>query len=89
MAFRWVPGKTVLIALNLVLATVACRADEPAKASSEQDVVYTKAGNDELRLDVSTPGGVAADAALPAVVVIHGGACARATRPTSGESPAS
>jgi acetyl esterase/lipase len=73
MACRWVSGKTVLTALFVIYATVPCRADEPAKASSEQDVVYTKAGNDELRLDVSTPGGVAADAVLPAVVVIHGG----------------
>lgn len=73
MACRWVSGKTFPIALLMFVATVPCRGDEPAKASSEQDVVYTKAGNDELRLDVSTPGGVAADAVLPAVVVIHGG----------------
>ena len=73
MSCRWVGGKIVPIALFVVLATSACRADEPAKASSEQDVVYTKAGNDELRLDVMTPAGVAADAVLPAVVVIHGG----------------
>ena len=74
MAFRWLAGKTVPIALFVAFATVASRADEPAKGSSEQDVVYTKAGSHELRLDVSTPGAVAADAVLPAVVVIHGGA---------------
>jgi len=71
MACRWVSGKTVPIALFVFFATAACRADEPAKASSEQDVVYTKAGNDELRLDVSTP--AAKEGLFPAVVVIHGG----------------
>jgi acetyl esterase/lipase len=48
------------------------RADEPAKASSEQNIVYSKAGAVELKVDVSRPAGK--EGALPAVVLIHGGA---------------
>ncbi len=47
-------------------------ADEPATPASERDVVYTKAGPDELKLDVSRPAGN--DGVFPAVLVIHGGA---------------
>ena len=71
MVSRWV-YRTSLAILVVVLASVKGRADEPAKASSEQDVVYTKAGSDELKLDVSRP--VGKDGLFPAVVLIHGGA---------------
>ena len=46
--------------------------DEPAKAANEQNIVYTKAGTEELKLDVSRPD--AKEGLFPAVVVIHGGA---------------
>lgn len=52
-------------------SAVVCNADEPAKAASEQDVVYTKAGADDLKLDISRPSGK--DGVFPAVLVIHGG----------------
>ena len=63
------------------------RADEPAKAASEQDVVYTKAGTDELKLDVARPAGK--EGLFPAVLLIHGGAWRAGNksdvRPIAGE----
>jgi acetyl esterase/lipase len=56
----------------LWFTALAYGGDEPAKASSEQDVVYTKAGADELKLDIARPAGK--DGVFPAVLVIHGGA---------------
>jgi acetyl esterase/lipase len=71
MVSRWV-HRTGLAIVLVVSSSANGRADEPAKASSEQDVVYTKAGTDELRLDVSRPAGK--DGMFPAVLLIHGGA---------------
>jgi acetyl esterase/lipase len=45
---------------------------EPPKTTSEQDIVYTKAGSEELKLDLVRPAD--GDGPFPAVVVIHGGA---------------
>jgi acetyl esterase/lipase len=40
--------------------------------TTEQDIIYTKAGSSELKLDVARP--AEGDGPFPAVVVIHGGA---------------
>jgi acetyl esterase/lipase len=61
-----------LATLVVLFRAATCSGDEPAGASTEQDVVYTKAGNLELRLDISRPTGK--EGLLPAVMVIHGGA---------------
>jgi acetyl esterase/lipase len=50
------------------------KAPEP-KLSTEQDVVYAKTGNTELKLDLARPAGPAG--LVPAVLVIHGGAWRR------------
>jgi acetyl esterase/lipase len=71
MASRWVFCTSTPIVL-VALAAATCAADEPAKAASELNIVYTKAGTDELKLDVSRPDGK--DGLFPAVVLIHGGA---------------
>jgi acetyl esterase/lipase len=69
MTSRWV-FRTYLAIVFLGFATVKGTADEPAKAAGEQDIVYTKAGTDALKLDVSRPAGAGV---FPAVLVIHGG----------------
>jgi acetyl esterase/lipase len=56
----------------LVFSAVTSSADEPAKAAGEQNIVYTKGGTVELKLDVSRPEGKGG--LFPAVVLIHGGA---------------
>ena len=71
MAFRRVIRSSVSIGF-LWFLSVACPAEEPAKTANEQDIVYSKAGTDELKLDVSRPPGK--DGLFPAVLVIHGGA---------------
>jgi acetyl esterase/lipase len=71
MASRWVFRTSLAIGFFCSLP-VACLADEPAKALSEQDVVYAKAGADELKLDIARPS--AKEGVFPAVLVIHGGA---------------
>ncbi len=53
-------------ALILLAAPVAA---EP-KIATEDDIVYTKAGDQDLKLDLATPEG---DGPFPAVLVIHGG----------------
>ncbi len=73
MAFRWLLRSSVsIVFLCFVSVASASPADEPAKAANEQDVVYTKPGTDELKLDVSRP--APKEGLFPAVLVIHGGA---------------
>ena len=55
----------------IALAAGTIRADEP-KVKQEQDIVYTKAGGAELKLDLAAPG--QGEGPFPAVLVIHGGA---------------
>jgi acetyl esterase/lipase len=63
-----------LSAALLLLAPLAARADDPpkapAKVTTADDLVYTKAGDVELKLDLARPEG---DGPFPAVLVIHGG----------------
>jgi acetyl esterase/lipase len=62
-----------IAAIVVVWAGAFCASGaEPPRTTTEQDIVYTKAGSDELKLDMARP----ADGAgpFPAVVVIHGGA---------------
>ncbi len=44
---------------------------EETKVASEDDLVYTKAGSTELKLDLARP--AEGEGPFPAVVVIHGG----------------
>ena len=68
--------KRPAFALLLVILAIAVRssatAQEAADVSKTWDIVYSSAGDAELRLDLVQP--VAAKAPGPAVVVIHGGA---------------
>lgn len=53
-----------------VLLAPAVRADEPPVTT--HDIVYTKVGDQELKLDLARP--ASGDGPFPAVLVIHGGA---------------
>ena len=71
MTSRWV-FRTSLAFAFLCSTPLAHPADEPAQTVIEQDIVYSKVGTDELKLDITRP---AAEAGVyPAVFVIHGGA---------------
>jgi acetyl esterase/lipase len=65
-----------MIRTLLLLAPLAALADEPKPSSPKvaiaNDLVYTKAGDVELKLDLARPDG--GDGPFPAVLVIHGGA---------------
>jgi acetyl esterase/lipase len=58
--------------LGLWIAGTPARAQEPAKAQQEWDIVYAKVGPSELKLDIDEP--ARGTGLRPAVVVIHGGA---------------
>ena len=71
MSFRRI--LRVSLTFVLVLCAHAARAaDEPAKAAVLENIVYTKAGTVELKLDLARPAGK--EGLVPAVVLIHGGA---------------
>lgn len=53
----------------LLLASVPARGDEPP--TTINDVVYTKVGDQELKLDLARPAG---EGPFPGLLVIHGGA---------------
>jgi acetyl esterase/lipase len=61
------------------LAAPALSAEPPADVLFEKDVVYGKAGDYELKLDLSRPKDAAAGK-LPCVLVIHGGGWAAGDR---------
>jgi acetyl esterase/lipase len=61
-----------VVGVVLGLLPIAAQAAEPAKVKTELDVVFTKVGDVELKLDLVRP--EQSEAALPAIVVIHGGA---------------
>jgi acetyl esterase/lipase len=58
--------------LILGIGTVIAAGAEPSKTTSEQDIVYTKAGASELKLDLARP--AEGSGPFPAILVIHGGA---------------
>jgi acetyl esterase/lipase len=60
----------VWLLVALAPAPAACRAQD-AKVAIETDLVYTKAGGTELKLDLARP--AEGDGPFPAVLVIHGG----------------
>ena len=60
------------IAFVFALGSLVADGAEPPKTTSEQDIVYTKAGSEDLKLDLARP--AEGDGPFPAVVVIHGGA---------------
>jgi acetyl esterase/lipase len=64
-------GLAVGSMLLSIIAAGAHGADEP-KIKEERDIVYTRVGGTELKLDIAAPEG--GDGPLPAVLVIHGGA---------------
>ena len=57
--------------LGVLAAPAAVRADEP-KVTTAYDVVYSKPGGTDLKLDLSRPAD--GEGPFPAVLVIHGGA---------------
>jgi acetyl esterase/lipase len=59
-------------AIIISSAATAARAGGEAKVEREDDLVYTKVGDRELKLDLARPG--EGEGPFPAVVVIHGGA---------------
>src|SRR5437764_6297738 len=58
--------------LILGFASVTVRAADEPKAATEREIVYTKAGSTELKLDLARP--VRGEGPFPAILVIHGGA---------------
>ena len=60
-----------MMALALTTAIVPACGDEPPKVTTENDVVYTRAGDTDLKIDLARP--AEGDGPFPAVLVIHGG----------------
>jgi len=65
-------SRTWVVVVALAALSVPARAADPLKFVTEYDVAYTKAGDTELKLDMSRP--AEGDGPFPAVLVIHGGA---------------
>lgn len=61
--------RELIVLASLAVAPSLAIADAPPKLS--EDVVYTKAGEQELKLDIVAP--AEGDGPFPAVMVIHGG----------------
>jgi acetyl esterase/lipase len=60
------------VSLGVCFGSIAARGAQEAKLTTEFDIVYTKAGPSELKLDLVRP--AQASELIPAVLVIHGGA---------------
>jgi acetyl esterase/lipase len=71
MACRLIRAFTAAALSCWVVASIAHGA-EPPKTTTEQDIVYTKVGSTELKLDMARPAD--GEGPFPAVMVIHGGA---------------
>ncbi len=67
-----------LSAALALLVSPSVRADDGPKVTTANDLVYTKAGDVELKLDLARPEG--GDGPFPAVLVIHGGGWARGNK---------
>jgi acetyl esterase/lipase len=66
-------SRSALSALALLaIGALPTRGDDAPKVANEFDIVYTKAGDVELKLDLARP--AEGDGPFPAVIVIHGGA---------------
>jgi acetyl esterase/lipase len=68
---RAILGAGVAVCGFWAFAQPAAAGDEP-KTKTEQDIVYSKTANSELKLDFARP--AEGDGPFPAVVIIHGGA---------------
>jgi acetyl esterase/lipase len=66
-------GVSVVI-LTLGVATVTAKGNQETAATTEEDIVYNKAGSTELKLDLMRPKAGEGEGLFPAIVVIHGGA---------------
>jgi len=78
MVLRYSAGKFAKVFCATIIATAVCfgssasGAAEDSKAPAVQEIVYTKAGSAELKLDLMSP--TDGDGPFPAVFLIHGGA---------------
>jgi acetyl esterase/lipase len=63
--------RLTLAVLSFCAVHGIAQAADPPKTTTENDIVYTKAGSTELKLDIARPEG---DGPFPAIMVIHGGA---------------
>jgi acetyl esterase/lipase len=63
---------TAILLIYAGVVSVSARGAEPPKTTTEQDIVYKKAGSTELKLDLARP--AEGDGPFPAMLVIHGGA---------------
>jgi acetyl esterase/lipase len=61
-----------LAALALIALAASARAADEPKVATANDLVYSKVGETELKLDLARP--LEGDGPFPAVLVIHGGA---------------
>src|SRR4051812_4178200 len=68
---QFVRGRTWAVPLAIIAFAATARGDDK-KVTTANDLVYTKIGNQELKLDLARPAD--GDGPFPAVVVIHGGA---------------
>jgi acetyl esterase/lipase len=71
MVYRTILERSAAM-LILGIGSMVARGAEPSKTTAEQDIVYTKTGTTELKLDLARP--AQGDGPFAAVVVIHGGA---------------
>src|SRR5277367_1403207 len=71
MWHRLAIGRIAAILILGLTSAITHAAEEP-KVKTERDIVYTKAGSTELKLDLVSP--AHGDGPFPAVLVIHGGA---------------
>jgi acetyl esterase/lipase len=71
MIQRVVIGVGVVL-VGLGVTAVTATGNEEPESTTERDIVYTKAGSTELKLDLVRPKD--GDALFPAILVIHGGA---------------
>ena len=72
------------LAILAALCAASASGADGLKVTTDNDLVYTKAGGDELKLDMARP--AEGDGPFPAIVVIHGGGWRAGTRPTTGRS---
>jgi acetyl esterase/lipase len=80
MVLRFIAGRCPAISSAAIAAVMALLASPPIRGADEpkatpgaiQEIVYTKSGASELKLDLMSP--ATGDGPFPAVLLIHGGA---------------